>query len=224
MNARDDILSAIRARRTRNEARPPRWRQTHASTPLVAHFRDRACAAAAQVIELSSAEEIPERIAEVLRARNLPAIVHLPPDPALEEIGWDTAPGLTLRREPPGPDDAALAIAPFGIGETGTLVYPAAQARPASWHFRAGLEITVIAADSVAPDFESVLARIKARGALPSTINLVTGPSRTGDIEQTLELGAHGPKELVILIVPSLGDAHENDEAPSFGQRLSNSP
>jgi L-lactate utilization protein LutC len=36
------------------------------------------------------------------------------------------------------------------------------------------------------------------------TINLVTGPSRTGDIEQTLELGAHGPKELVIFIVPTL--------------------
>jgi L-lactate dehydrogenase complex protein LldG len=113
-------------------------------------------------------------------------------------------PGVTLKREPPGPDDAAVAIATFGIAETGTLVYPASETRPPSWHFRAGLEIAVIAADSIQPDLESVLARIKSRGALPSTINFVTGPSRTGDIEQTLELGAHGPKELVILIVPSL--------------------
>ena len=64
-------------------------------------------------------------------------------------------------------------------------------------------EIAVIATDSILPDLESVLAQIKSGGELPSTINLVTGPSRTGDIEQTLELGAHGPKELVILIVPS---------------------
>jgi L-lactate dehydrogenase complex protein LldG len=205
MSARDAILSAIRARRTRNETRPPRWWQTAAAESLVQHFRNRAGAAAAQVNELASVEEIPARIAEVLRARNLPAIVHLPPDSSLDQIGWNTAPGLTLKREPPGPDDAALAIAPYGIAETGTLVYPAAEARPASWHFRAGLEIAVIAADSIVPDLENVLAQIKARGALPSTINLVTGPSRTGDIEQTLELGAHGPKELVILIVPSFG-------------------
>ena len=111
---------------------------------------------------------------------------------------------MTLLREAPGPDDAAVAIAPFGIAETGTLIYPASATRPASWHFRAGLEIAIIAANSIEPDLETVLARIKAGGALPSTLNLVTGPSRTGDIEQTLELGAHGPKELVILIVPAL--------------------
>jgi L-lactate dehydrogenase complex protein LldG len=44
-----------------------------------------------------------------------------------------------------------------------------------------------------------VLARLK--GSLPHTVNLVSGPSRTGDIEQTLELGAHGPKALAILVV-----------------------
>ena len=43
--------------------------------------------------------------------------------------------------------------------------------------------------------------RSRRRAALPSTINLVTGPSRTGDIEQTMELGAHGPKALAVLVV-----------------------
>ena len=203
MSAREDILSAIRARRTRSEARPARWHQAAPTKPLVEHFADRAGAAAAQIIQLPRVEEIPACVADVLRARNMPAIVHLPPDPALHQFAWDSVPGVTPNREPPGPDDAALAIAPFGIAETGTLVYPASKARPASWHFRAGLEIAVIVANSIQADIESVLARIKASGALPSTINLVTGPSRTGDIEQTLELGAHGPKELVILIVPS---------------------
>ena len=205
MNAREEILSAIRARRTRSEAHPPRWHQVPSPVSLVEHFRDRAGAAAAHVEEIASIEDVPLRVAEVLRARNLPAIVHLPPDETFDEIGWNTAPALTFTREPPGPNDAAVAIAPLGIAETGTLVYPASEARPGSWHFRAGLEIAVIATDSILPDLESVLAQIKSGGELPSTINLVTGPSRTGDIEQTLELGAHGPKELVILIVPSFG-------------------
>jgi L-lactate dehydrogenase complex protein LldG len=204
MSAREEILSAIRARRTTGAPHPPRWQQSPPANSPGEHFADRAAAAAAQVKQLATAEEIPACIAEVLRARNMPAIMHLPPDPALDAIGWNTAPGLTLVREPPGPDDAALAIAPRGIAETGTLVYSASEARPPSWHFRSGLEIAVIAADSIQADLETVLARIKAQGALPSTINLVTGPSRTGDIEQTLELGAHGPKELVILIVPAL--------------------
>lgn len=205
MNAREQILAAIRAQRHAHaEPHPPSWQHLGTGKSLLEHFKDRAGAAAAQVEEIATIQEIPVRIAEVLRARNLPAMVHLPPDPALADIDWSAAPGLTLKREPPGPDDATLAIAPFGIAETGTLVYPASDARPPSWHFRAGVEIAVIAANSIHADLESVLARIKADGALPSTINLVTGPSRTGDIEQTLELGAHGPKELVVLIVPSL--------------------
>ncbi len=39
------------------------------------------------------------------------------------------------------------------------------------------------------------------RGALPRSINLITGPSRSGDIEQTIQLGAHGPKRLLVLLV-----------------------
>jgi L-lactate dehydrogenase complex protein LldG len=59
----------------------------------------------------------------------------------------------------------------------------------------------VVGANDILPHMENVLQRLKAAGELPSTVNFVTGPSRTGDIEQTLELGAHGPKALAILIV-----------------------
>jgi L-lactate dehydrogenase complex protein LldG len=59
----------------------------------------------------------------------------------------------------------------------------------------------VLRASDVLGQMEDVLARIKATGPIPHTINFVSGPSRTGDIEQTLELGAHGPKALAVLIV-----------------------
>ena len=51
---------------------------------------------------------------------------------------------------------------------------------------------------------KSAVSRLRARygeGAMPRTVNTVTGPSRTGDIEQQLELGAHGPRRMHILLV-----------------------
>ncbi len=224
MNAREEILAAIRSRLAnpgaggvtpasfmpiqRNEcgrdARGPR-----SNGDRLNQFVERAKAAAAQVKVLANYGEIPSAIVDALRLRNLPAIVHLPPDPSLEHIRWSDAPGLSIMRLAPTGDDIAVAIAPYAIAETGTLVYLSSPVRPPSWHFRPGVEIALLDANAIHADLEAVLERTVGRGALPSTVNLVTGPSRTGDIEQTLELGAHGPKELIILIVPSLGG--END-------------
>jgi L-lactate dehydrogenase complex protein LldG len=236
MNVRDEILSAIRSRRAnpRTAGVPPAPAVPRAPTgecgpdsrgarttdDKLTHFVERAKAAAAQVKVLASIDEIPSAITDMLRSRNLPAIVHLPPDPLLEQIPWSNTPGLSIIRNTPGGDDTAVAIAPYAIAETGTLVYPASAVRPPSWHFRPGVEIALLATDAIYADLEDVLEQITKRGALPSTINLVTGPSRTGDIEQTLELGAHGPKELIILIVPSVGSSPSSPQRGREGTRL----
>jgi L-lactate dehydrogenase complex protein LldG len=197
MSARDDILSAIRAERRKGAPVPPPYSAPVISDAVTA-FVERAQRANAEVRFLDSDAEIPHAVADLLRARNLPAIVHVPPNAS--ELPWELAPGLTLERSTPSGDDAAIAVAPFGIAETGTLAYPSAADAPASWHFRAGFEIAVIRASTILPHMEDVIGQLKAN-ELPSTLNFVTGPSRTGDIEQTLELGAHGPKALAILIV-----------------------
>jgi L-lactate dehydrogenase complex protein LldG len=75
---------------------------------------------------------------------------------------------------------------------------------PTTLNFLPDNHIVVVAAETVAGDYESVLARLRDQfGAerLPRTINLVTGPSRSADIEQTLILGAHGPRRLHIVLV-----------------------
>ncbi len=201
MSARDAILSAIRAQRVKSAARPQPYRRgSLASENAATLFSAQATRAAAEVRRLGHMHDVPAAIADVLRARNMEARVHLPDDsPLLEELPWDD--GIARESSPPGPDAAAVSLAPFGIAETGTLVYPARRNAPASWHFRPGLEIAVIRTQSILPDFETALARIKEEGIWPSTLNLVTGPSRTADIEQTLELGAHGPKALIVLVV-----------------------
>lgn len=196
MSARDDILSAIRARRVSAAVRPAAYQPPAIEEDAVERFSGLATKAAAEVRVLASEAEIPEAVADVLRARNMPARVHVPEGSSLTGMDWTVA----CETAPPGPDDAAVTRAPFAIAETGTLAYPAAKAEPASWHFRPGLEIAVVKAADIHPHMEDVLARVKAKG-LPATLNFVTGPSRTGDIEQTLELGAHGPKALAILIV-----------------------
>lgn len=195
MGAREDILSAVK-RRTGSSPHPERYVAPRIEGSLPERFAERATAEFAEVRFLERMTDVPDVVAEILRQRNLPAAIHVPPNRQIEAFPWGK--GLELLGTPPGADDAALAIAPFAIAETGTLVYSAAPDAPASWHFRPGLEIAVVAAANILPHLEDVLARLSP---LASTVNLVTGPSRTGDIEQTMELGAHGPKALSILVV-----------------------
>ena len=192
MSAREDILSRIRARRVKSASRPAAYSAPKPDADLVAQFAERARTIHSDVRVIGQ-DDLAAAVADLLRARNLPAVIHMPPDAAQIDLG-----NLDIAHVPPGPDDTALAVAPCAIAETGTLVYPAAKDRPASWHFRPGFEIAVLKASDILPHLENTLARL---GALPHTVNLVSGPSRTGDIEQTLELGAHGPKALAILIV-----------------------
>jgi L-lactate dehydrogenase complex protein LldG len=196
VSARDDILGTIRAQRIRSTPRPAQYQPATVPGDLVETFAHRASAVAAEVRILNGAEDIPAAIAGLLRAKNMAAEIHVAQDANTPDL-----PSLAVTHTPPGPDDTALTTASFAIAETGTLAYPAARANPASWHFRPGLEIALLRAADIHPHMENVLARIKAKGALPHTINFVSGPSRTGDIEQTLELGAHGPKALAILII-----------------------
>ncbi len=188
MSSRDEILSAIRGRRVRHANRPPCYIAPSLPGDAVTRFADEARAEHAEVRVLESAAEIPAAVADILRAKNLPASVHLPDGSAFAGLPWGS---LTIAQSAPGRDDTAVAAVDFAVAETGTLAYLAAPGAPASWHFRAGLEIAVVKADTILPHLENVLARVRAR--LPHTVNLITGPSRTGDIEQTLELGAHGP-------------------------------
>ncbi len=208
MSARDNILSAIRDQQVRSAPRPAPYHPPP-QDDLVATFMARAVNANAEVRILKCEDDIPKAIAELLRSKNLPAVLHVPV--GAKPLTWEIAPGLTVESTPPGPDDAALATAAFGIAETGTLAYPAAAGAPASWHFRAGLEIAILRAGNIVPHLETAIARLKASGDLPHTINFVTGPSRTGDIEQTLELGAHGPKALAILVIDPPQDASSRE-------------
>ncbi|MEI9995465.1 MAG: LUD domain-containing protein [Rhizomicrobium sp.] len=195
MSARDAILESIRVRRLARAPMPGIYRAPRSDGDLAEVFAKKMSAQHADVRMLDSMAEVPAAIADILRGRNMAATVHVPPGSELETLAL---PNVEVRRGPPGPFDAAVTRAPFAIAETGTLVYPSGKGAPASWHFRPVLEIAILRAGDVVAELEDVLAKL---GPLPSTLNLVSGPSRTGDIEQTMELGAHGPKALAVLVV-----------------------
>ncbi|MBS0278806.1 MAG: hypothetical protein JSR81_14385, partial [Proteobacteria bacterium] len=80
MNAREDILNAIRAQRVRSAVRPAAYTPSPAAADPVAAFAERAAAVNAQVRILDNAREIPQAIADLLRGKNLPAEIHIAPD------------------------------------------------------------------------------------------------------------------------------------------------
>jgi L-lactate dehydrogenase complex protein LldG len=73
---------------------------------------------------------------------------------------------------------------------------------PMTTAFLPETSIVVLRTGRVLRAYEDGLRLLRReRGALPRSINLITGPSRSGDIEQTIQLGAHGPKRLLVLLV-----------------------
>ena len=94
-----------------------------------------------------------------------------------------------------------------GIAETGTLMLLSGADSPTRNNFLPDTHIVVMRGKQVAASYEEGWTRLRqARGAdggaaMPRTVNFITGPSLTADIEQHLELGAHGPRRLHIILL-----------------------
>jgi L-lactate dehydrogenase complex protein LldG len=88
------------------------------------------------------------------------------------------------------------------IAETGTLVIVAGAETPSATTLLPETHVAVVPVDRIVDTMEDAFALIRFElGRVPRAINLISGPSRTGDIEQTIVLGAHGPFRVHILVV-----------------------
>ena len=103
---------------------------------------------------------------------------------------------------------ADLAAVPGALAETGTLMLPSAPERPTTLNLLADTAVVVLRASRVVGAYEEAWDLLRAEnhdarsgGFMPRNIMWVTGPSRSADIEQTLELGAHGPRRLHVVLV-----------------------
>lgn len=209
MSDRDAILGRIRervpagdreqgaARRLREHPAGPLPARAQGDLPtLQQRFREQAETAAAEIIDAGGVSELPEIVAGLAEADGgtAPGIV-VDEDllPVLGDVG-------TCRRAAPT-DAVAVSQALCGIAETGTVLLRSGPGRPTTAAFLPPVHVVVLDRKAMVGGYEQAWERVRAAGAMPRTVNWITGPSRSADIEQTLNMGAHGPIRLVIVLV-----------------------
>lgn len=97
--------------------------------------------------------------------------------------------------------DLAVVEAHYAIASTGTLVMVATPARPSSLTLLPPVNIVIVDSTRMMPDLAAALAALGADAIARHRVALVTGPSRTADIEKRIVLGVHGPRALYVAIV-----------------------
>jgi L-lactate dehydrogenase complex protein LldG len=167
----------------------------------------------ATVARVDRMAAVPAAVGDYLKRQNLPAQIVMAPDPTLDDgADWTSQRLLDIRRGKPVESDPVSVTSAFAaVAETGTLVMESGPDHPSTLNFLPETHIVVLPASRLAKTYEDVWDKLRGGmdrrgGLLPRTVNMVTGPSRSGDIEQTLLLGAHGPRRLHIVLV---GDGEE---------------
>jgi L-lactate dehydrogenase complex protein LldG len=148
-------------------------------------------------------DAVPGAVVDYLAAQNLPGRVVMAQHPELQAIPWSARPLLDIREGRAQASDAVSVQHGFaGIAETGTLMLPSAPERPVTLNLLVETEIVVLRQAAIVGAYEEAWDRLRTEvGAMPRNVMFVTGPSRSADIEQTLELGAHGPRRLHVVLV-----------------------
>jgi len=171
---------------------------------LIAGFKAMLEVQGTGVYELAHINELPAALAALLAALNLPAKLRHGADPLWHDLPWEDT--LIEREEGPAqPEDlVSLSRAMAGAAETGTVFLTSGADNPSTLNFLPETHCVVIMADAIYGSFEEIwrlIRQIHGKGNLPRTVNLVSGPSCTADIEQTIIRGAHGPRRLGVFIV-----------------------
>lgn len=100
--------------------------------------------------------------------------------------------------------DASVTSAQAGIADTGTLVLIPGPREPRTLSLVPPVHVAVLMASQLYASLPAAMQALSPEKDMPTNLVLVTGPSKTSDIQQTLAFGAHGPKELVIVLVNDL--------------------
>jgi L-lactate dehydrogenase complex protein LldG len=166
---------------------------------VVERFLARAAGLATTVTRVARLADVPAAVAGYVAGKGPRAtlVVGTP----LADLSWPAP--LTVRAGVAGEEDSISVTPCFAaVAETGSLVLLAGPESPTTLNFVPDDHIVVVRRDQVVRHMEEVWARIRGRGAAqPRTVNFISGPSRTADIEQIVQLGVHGPRRLHVVFV-----------------------
>jgi L-lactate dehydrogenase complex protein LldG len=217
--ARDGILATLRrslgregplegpAVQTLKErmAAPPILVQPALAEETTAHFITRLQAAGGTLVRVPTLAELAGEILGYLDRHRLPHQLRCSGDPVVAGIRWPAT--LHLEEGPTRSQGNTSLTGVFAaVAETGSLVLLSGPRHPTTLNFLADDHVAVVLRSQILTHLEAVFAALRrCQTGLPRTVNIITGPSRTGDVEQTLQIGAHGPKRLHVILVDQGG-------------------
>ena len=167
------------------------------------HFMSKISNAAATVTTVSHYSDLSTAIDNYLSANDIDKKLVVAASKELSKIEWQQDIS-TEYRIAKATDATSLCHAYAGVAETGSLVLCSSKESPVSLNFLPDNCICVLEQKRIYRNIEDIWDLIrKELKQTPRTINFITGPSRTADVEQTIQLGAHGPRRLHVIIIES---------------------
>ena len=155
-----------------------------------------------------------EALGDVLRTRGIGTLLYAPGTPVGQavEAAWaagpDGLPGLVpyaaaaeQLKDRIFTVDAAVTAAAGAVADTGALILRPSAAEPRLMSLVPPVHVAVLRADTVCASLGEAMRAGRWSEDMPTNLVLVSGPSKTADIELILAFGVHGPKELIVLIV-----------------------
>jgi len=215
-DSREEMLERMRRRlgRTAENAASARAgieatlaRRAHGPRPpleadLLARFVARAELSSSSVDVVTGLDAAPAAVARYVDRQPATGNRQLVAWPQLSGLDWAGA-GLQVECRAARGDDLVGITGVFcAVAETGSLAVLSGAETPAANSLLPETHIAIVPAARIVPGMEEAWQLIRAEcGELPRAVNFISGPSRTGDIEQTLVLGAHGPYRVHIVVV-----------------------
>ena len=164
-------------------------------------FISKLTAASATVSAITDMVQLPAAVSEYLSSSQLQRKLVVGSASELKQLVWPDDVAIE-HRAAMASDVTALSMAYAGIAETGSLVLCSGQDTPTTLNFLPDNYICVLRGADIYPYMEDIWALLrKERNGLPRALNFITGPSRTADVEQTIQLGAHGPRRMHVILI-----------------------
>lgn len=205
MTIRDEILSRLK----RNDHDMPIQSTRQRSYPdLAAQFTLRLQASAGEVYRVNSFDKGLEKLGDLFQEMGVKMIAaqretpfgHIDFPALFPAQAWYFAGEVGDFRDVCAQADAGLTSAEFALAETGTLVLEPGPVQSRLTSLLPPVHFVLLPESRILPSIFDWSAQLTQ--SLPSNMVLVSGPSKTADIEQTLVVGVHGPKRLIVILYP----------------------
>lgn len=209
--ARSAILERIRCNKHLHKHQPAsgsvdEWLQQHTVGPqpqwpedMLQRFMTKLQQSGASFSRISATDDIVNEIVKFVEQHELDGPLVSAATPSLKNITWPGELSVEYRAAQAG-DQIVLSEAFCAVAETGSVVLRSGIVTPTTLNFLPEYFICLVQTKNIVNWMEDVWTLLRSDSSMPRAVNFVTGPSRTADVEQQIQMGAHGPRHVHILV------------------------